>query len=223
MTKYCLLIIFLGFNLAFAKIKLSNIDALTFRFSEMTTGRRSAPLPQLKCTGACSGSPKTIQCKNIGTDGIDVQWDCTTDLPNNLKFGIVNVNCEGFDFPNDPFILEGSCQLQYELMYKNNVNYSNLNEFVCFIIVIFCTLCICNRGGGGGYGYGGGGGYGYGGGGRGGGFWSGLGIGALAGNAFGGRRRRWGGGRHRGGGGRHRGGGGSGSRTVRTGAKTTRR
>ena len=217
MKKYSLLIIFLGINIAFAKIKLSDVDALTFRAGEMTTGRRSAPLPQLKCTGACTASvPKTIQCKNIGSDGLDVQWDCTAELPNNRKFGILNVYCEGFDYPTDPYILEGSCQLQFELMYKNARNHSDTSDIAAYILVILILAIICNCGGGGRYvgGCGGGGG--------GGGFWSGLGLGALAGNAYGGRRRGGGwGGRRRGGG--WGGGGHSGTRIVRAGAKTTRR
>ncbi|MDC0230370.1 hypothetical protein OAK19_00255 [Aureispira] len=211
MKKYTLLIIFLGINIAFAKIKLSDVDALTFRAGEMTTGRRSAPLPQLKCTGACTASvPKTIQCKNIGSDGLDVQWDCTAELPNNRKFGIVNVNCEGFDFPYDPYILEGSCQLQFELMYKNNTNYSDTSDIAALLLVILISVIICTICGGSGGRSGGSGG---------GGFWTGLGVGALAGNAYGGRRRggrrgRWGGSRS---------GGWGGSRTARVGAKTTRR
>ena len=42
----------------------------------MTTGRRSSPVPQLNCIGGTAAKafkPDVVQCKNVGTDGIDVQ------------------------------------------------------------------------------------------------------------------------------------------------------
>lgn len=211
MKKYTLLLIFIGINAVSAKIKLTDVDAVTFRYGEMTTGRRNSPISQLKCTGVCHNSPKTIQCKNIGSDGVDVQWDCSAELPENLKFGIVNVNCEGYDYPLDPYILEGSCQIQYELQSRNIRNYSKNNFPIFAIMVLIGTIFACNNSGNGGGNYV-----------RPGGFWSGVGVGALAGNAFAGRR-------HYGYGGARRRWSGVSScarrstRRVRVGARTTRR
>ena len=37
------------------------------------------------------------------------QWECKTDMDNAYRFGQVEVSCEGYDYPEDPYILKGSC------------------------------------------------------------------------------------------------------------------
>ncbi len=32
-----------------------------------------------------------------------------------MRFGELAVNCEGYDYPDDPFILVGSCGVEYKL------------------------------------------------------------------------------------------------------------
>ena len=58
-----------------------------------------------------------VQCYNRGWDGQDVQWECKTDMEGDFRFGSVEVVCEGFDYPDDPYILKGSCGLEYTLDY----------------------------------------------------------------------------------------------------------
>lgn len=60
-----------------------------------------------------------FQCQNDGFDGYDVQWTCNANMPDNIEFGDIEVSCEGFDFPEDPFVLVNSCGLEYSLYYKN--------------------------------------------------------------------------------------------------------
>lgn len=38
-----------------------------------------------------------------------LQWECKTDMDNSYRFGKVEVTCEGYDYPDDPYILRGSC------------------------------------------------------------------------------------------------------------------
>ncbi|KYQ91280.1 hypothetical protein DLAC_08219 [Tieghemostelium lacteum] len=90
----------------------------------MTTGRRSSPVLQLQCTGGSAQSeyslkPKVVQCKNVGFDGVDVQWECTANLDTTVQLGKLDVSCEGYNHPDDPYILAGSCGLSYELEYTN--------------------------------------------------------------------------------------------------------
>jgi len=83
-----------------------------------TAARRSSPVPQLKCVGGSASGryePKTVQCYNRGSDGVDVQWECKADMSTDFQFGRIMVNCEGYDYPEDPYILRGSCGLEYEL------------------------------------------------------------------------------------------------------------
>ncbi|NXT54703.1 SARAF factor, partial [Pluvianellus socialis] len=43
------------------------------------------------------------------------QWQCKADLKNTYRFGRIEVSCEGYDYPNDPYILRGSCSLLFRL------------------------------------------------------------------------------------------------------------
>ena len=58
-----------------------------------------------------------MQCYNRGFDGVDVQWECKSDMDNDFRFGRVDVVCEGYDYPDDPYITRGSCGLEYTLDY----------------------------------------------------------------------------------------------------------
>jgi len=111
----CLLLIFPSI-LAGDSVKLSNVDVLTLHHGKLTKGRRSAPVPQLQCIGGsarCAFTPQVVQCYNRGSDGQDVQWECKTDMDNSYRFGLISVSCEGYSYPDDPYILKGSCGVRY--------------------------------------------------------------------------------------------------------------
>ncbi|KAF2980848.1 hypothetical protein EK904_011133 [Melospiza melodia maxima] len=42
-------------------------------------------------------------------------WLRCTDLENAYRFGQMEVSCEGYDYPDDPYILRGSCSLLFKL------------------------------------------------------------------------------------------------------------
>ncbi|NXL90054.1 SARAF factor, partial [Alectura lathami] len=99
-------------------VLLRDVQALTLRRGQYTASRRTAAVPQLQCTGGsagCSRGPEVVQCYNKGWDGYDVQWQCKADLENTLRFGQLEVSCEGYDYPEDPYILRGSCSLLFRL------------------------------------------------------------------------------------------------------------
>lgn len=102
------------------KVLLSRIDTLTLRNDMMTKGRRVAPIPQLKCVGG-DGMGRyevdVMRCKNRGSDYGDenISWSCTADLPREFKLGATDVICEGYDSPDDNYILKGSCGVEYRL------------------------------------------------------------------------------------------------------------
>ena len=104
-----------------AKVLLRDVNVLTLHKDKYTTGRRNRPVPQLSCVGGTarydSQKVETVQCTNTGFDGMDYNWKCESQLPNTLRLGKVRVNCEGYDYPDDPYILTGSCGLEYELQY----------------------------------------------------------------------------------------------------------
>jgi hypothetical protein len=125
-TKLVLLVCILPYSLAAwgfggsdpGKVRLQDVQVLTLKQGHMTTGRRSSPVSQLNCVGGSAKgqfNPQVVQCYNRGWDGQDVQWECKSDMDNLYRFGNVEVVCEGYEYPDDPYILKGSCGLEYTL------------------------------------------------------------------------------------------------------------
>ena len=140
-------------------VAIRDIESLTLHSGVMTTGVRSAPIPQLYCSGMyCDMEATTIRCVNAGWDGNDVQWTCISELDPSIKFGDLNVQCEGYKYPDDPNILIGSCGLKYSLVSTGrprvkplpietgicDINDEPINGGVfILILIIFIMTCIC--------------------------------------------------------------------------------
>lgn len=103
------------------KVLLSHVKTLTLRNNKATTARRVSAIPQLKCVG---GNAKglydldVMRCKNSGSDynANDIQWTCQASLPPEFKLGSTEVMCEGYSSSEDPYILKGSCGVEYRLV-----------------------------------------------------------------------------------------------------------
>lgn len=109
-------------NAIHERVLLKDVQVLTLRAGAFTTGRRNSPNQQLLCQNcnddAARKAVDTIQCRNVGFDGRDVNWKCETELSKQYKLGRTEVSCEGFDSPEDPFILAGSCAVEYHLIQQ---------------------------------------------------------------------------------------------------------
>ncbi|KAN0000407.1 hypothetical protein ACTFIZ_000851 [Dictyostelium cf. discoideum] len=107
-----------------SKILLKDVQVLTLKSGEMTKARRSSPIQQMECIGGTATKelelyPKTIQCYNMGSNGIDVQWKCEATLDSTVRLGTIDVSCEGYSYPEDPYITADSCGVFYQLEYTN--------------------------------------------------------------------------------------------------------
>ena len=139
------------------RVLLRDVGVLTFERGLMTTGRRSAPVKQMMCTNCHSSrsidAVTSIQCKNVGFDGVDVNWKCEAVMSKEWILGRTIVTCEGYAYPNDPYVLAGSCGVEYELnrnpgyvvLTPQRTSDSSETTFVIFIIVFiglftFCTM-----------------------------------------------------------------------------------
>jgi len=126
-------------------VRLQDIQVLTFTHGKMTTGRRSSPVQQIKCVGECAQgqfTPSVVQCYNRGGDGRDVQWECKSDMDNCFRFGdVVEVTCEGFDYPEGPHILAGSCALQYtmDLTMEGRIKQEKAG-MISFLLLLFIVV-----------------------------------------------------------------------------------
>lgn len=101
-----------------SRIALDKIPALTFYGDGLTKARRTPPIAQLVCIGKpCKlYQPEVVRCTNLGGSGVEVDWKCEADLPSSLRFGKVEVSCEGWSGPGDPYVMKGSCSLEYQLI-----------------------------------------------------------------------------------------------------------
>ncbi|EFO86188.1 hypothetical protein CRE_02155 [Caenorhabditis remanei] len=149
-----LTVVFLETSASSDKVLLRDVSAITLNKGKMTTGRRVAPTLQLKCVGGSAKgafTPKVVQCSNQGFDGSDVQWRCDADLPHDMEFGSLSVSCEGYDYSDDPYILRGSCGLEYELEYNSGSGNRSVSrkssedrwdQFATFVVVAFIAYII---------------------------------------------------------------------------------
>ena len=189
-------------TMAKGKVFLGDVDSMTFQRGAMTTsGVRTSPIPQMSCVGGTGSGysqahPPMIQCYNRGSDGTDIQWECKGELLEGFRFGSTMVACEGYSSPSDPYILEGSCGVEYTLDRIPNHSPTSFGILIWFMIIFVVFASCCDVGSRGGYReprYGGG--YSN--------FWPGAAAGYMAGSYTGHRGGSWfgsGGGTRRGGG-----------------------
>lgn len=102
-------------------VLLSQISTLTLRSDQQTSSRRVSAVLQLKCTGGNAlglYDVDVMRCRNVGADYDvnDVQWTCNAQLPPEFRLGSTDVVCEGYDSSEDPYVLKGSCGVEYKLV-----------------------------------------------------------------------------------------------------------
>ncbi|KAE9413712.1 hypothetical protein Angca_007886, partial [Angiostrongylus cantonensis] len=142
---YTVLLVLIFGDCVDERVLLRDVSTITLKEGQYTTGRRVAPVPQLKCVGggACyKYQPRFVQCVKQGYDGSDYQWKCTADMPRQYKFGMVTVTCEGYNYPDDPYILKGSCGLEYELEYAESAREVGRSK-TKWPSLFFWPRCVC--------------------------------------------------------------------------------
>jgi hypothetical protein len=101
-------------------ILLSKVKSLTLRANAQTSHRRVPSVPQLSCEGpGCAYYAVDImRCLNSGSgySPEDIEWSCTASLPEEFKLGSTDVICEGYSSRDDPYVLKGSCGVEYRLL-----------------------------------------------------------------------------------------------------------
>lgn len=116
------------------KILLNEVKSLTFIRNKRTTSRRTHSIHQLSCVGGTAGcklfTPTLVECYNRGTDKANkVVWSCRADMSDRVKFNHVDIICEGYDYPEDDYILVGSCGLEFTLDYADPHDYHDKSYF----------------------------------------------------------------------------------------------
>ncbi|KAL0208487.1 hypothetical protein P9112_011074 [Eukaryota sp. TZLM1-RC] len=157
---YFILLVSLCSAFGTRKVLLTEVETLYFHAGKTTTYRNAEPIPQMRCVGGSARrlkhQPASAMCRNVGIDGNDVVWECSADVPSNTRLGRVEVSCEGWDYPEDPYVVTGSCGLEYELHYitkppvfahSHSPGAPSPNKILGFalvvslIFVVFCVFC----------------------------------------------------------------------------------
>ena len=73
---------------------------------------------------------QVVQCYNRGSDGEDIQWECKTEMDSAYKFGRISVSCEGYSYPDDPYILKGSCGVRISYIFIHEISKLTKNSTV---------------------------------------------------------------------------------------------
>ncbi|KAL0246750.1 hypothetical protein GEMRC1_007957 [Eukaryota sp. GEM-RC1] len=162
LLKLTPLLLLLSFTAAFRsdRVLLRDVDTLVFNYGDHTSFRRTFSVPSLKCVGGSAKRmknlhPTSVMCKNVGWDGADVVWECTSDLSSDVRLGKTEVYCEGYDYPEDPYVTRGSCGLEYTLesigqgrpyfshaSQHDTVSPSKILGFVIVLSVVLVLLCV---------------------------------------------------------------------------------
>ncbi len=102
---------------AHSSVQYDALRKLHFFADSMTTGRRNAPVPQLEQLG---GHIQPFEAATCTRSSASSPWQCTAVFRpgspseyRHLQFDVLDVQCEGFDWPDDPDVLVGSCALRY--------------------------------------------------------------------------------------------------------------
>jgi hypothetical protein len=155
----------LGSVFAAGPILLSNVRELHFRAGELTAARRAPPINQMTCIGGTAQRESHrityAKCTNLhwGTDNQEPVWRCELGSWDNVKLGKAWVNCEGYKSSDDPYVLDGSCALEYTLDYNypkpvmqsnqkpkpvinNPTNEDSSNAIISFFQLLLCGIIV---------------------------------------------------------------------------------
>ena len=129
-------------------VLLKDVQTLVFMDDAYTTGVRFPAVPQLKNIGELVSRqyrPSNVICYNKGLDFYgDVMWLCEATLNNRYKFSLQTITCEGYEYPDDPSILVGSCGIEYELIrttLSDEIVLGFFFIFIAFICIVLAAGC----------------------------------------------------------------------------------
>nr|XP_027199987.1 store-operated calcium entry-associated regulatory factor-like [Dermatophagoides pteronyssinus] len=143
---YCMMMIEVVAGQENDRIKLKDVDSLTFHSGSLTKSRRNEAVAQLTCVGDdyCNQvNVSTVTCYNNRTVNNFILWHCEADLPSNYALVQKNISCEGYDSPEDEYILVGSCSLQYYLEDRGIMFKLKMAIFIIIILLVLSCGCCC--------------------------------------------------------------------------------
>ena len=128
-------------NQDLSRVLLEDVPYLSFSKNKMTLGNRLPSIPQMKCLNKYDISKiNKITCNNLGVENNNINWECNTDIDEKYKLDKVEILCEGYESPEDPYIFKGSCSIQYIIKPKHTPGL--LSVFKGFVVTVFLVIAL---------------------------------------------------------------------------------
>jgi hypothetical protein len=136
----------------FEKIYLGNISSLTFYQNKTTTYRKSLSFKQLECVANCIASPDNVTCININVGSLNdsvkliysIMWSCVPfGMTDNFNITNTVISCEGYDYEQDVFVVNGSCNLKYEIACHDDCGKLSMAPIVITIFAAVFLFVVC--------------------------------------------------------------------------------
>ena len=63
-------------------------------------------------------------------------------MDNAYQFGSMQVTCEGYEYPDDPYVLKGSCGVSADCTIVFITVYVHCNLCVCVCVYVYVRACV---------------------------------------------------------------------------------
>jgi len=116
-------------------MRLKDVPKLRFLAGAYALNTRDYDLiPQLQCAynplNDPSVEPIDVTCYNRGVDSTgQIVWQCDGITHKAVEFDNLQISCEGYNFPGDELVKEGSCALKYTLRVAQPQNQNQDNTY----------------------------------------------------------------------------------------------
>uniref|UniRef100_A0A7S1KQ91 Store-operated calcium entry-associated regulatory factor n=1 Tax=Percolomonas cosmopolitus TaxID=63605 RepID=A0A7S1KQ91_9EUKA len=159
-TLFLLLVLLLSLGVTITRqdnakrILESDITDLELSASRRAKCQRACPAPpQIQCNPnfgeTCQHGITHAHCVNEGSDSKGhVKWRCAHNAHlKKVALSRVHISCEGWNGPDDDYVLDGSCALEYGLRWVERPSGGGVKAFwplfVLAVLLSPCLVCLC--------------------------------------------------------------------------------
>jgi len=132
----------------FHRVRMDHLRMLEFTRDERAISKHGAGPMQLECVGGRAWFDRYRLDKALCTRQ-ENDWVCETEVVHGYTISNVKVVCEGYDSPNDAFVVDGSCNMQYEIEHNEERKPHNMNAFIglmatAFLLLVSLLAALCS-------------------------------------------------------------------------------
>ena len=125
----------------YRRVLLDDVTRLSLNSATQIV-RYNQVVSQMICVaGPEAHRPSVMHCER---EAPDCEWVCDANLHPNYRLGVVRIVCEGYDSPEDRYVVEGSCGAAYTYMYHPPPpgDYGVIDYVRDAVLLILCVLAV---------------------------------------------------------------------------------